>query len=103
MAEINDFRGTKVGNLVVEYVEMLDDDTCILSFETIDDEEDENVVDDIQVEYWLDEDSWHFNVSYFEKESGDYFDTTKTIHLTENDKNQCKEIIKKYLKQITTD
>ena len=102
MAEINDFRGTKVGNLVVECVEMLDDDTCILSFETIDDEEDENVVDDIQVEYWLDEDSWHFNVSYFEKESGDFLDM-EAANLTEDDKNWCKEIIGEYLKQITTD
>lgn len=96
------FRGTKVGNLVVECVEMLDDDTCILSFETIDDEEDENVVDDIQVEYWLDEDSWHFNVSYFEKESGEYLDM-EAANLTEDDKNRCKEIIGEYLKQITTD
>ena len=102
MTEINDFRGTKVGNLVVECVEMLDDDTCILSFETIPDEEDENVTKDIQAEYWLDENSWHFNVSYFEKKSGDYLDTDTAI-LTEDDKNRCKEIINEYLKQITTD
>ena len=96
MAEINDFRGTKVGNLVVECVEMLDDDTCVLSFKTIPDEENENVLDDIQVEYWLDEDSWHFNVSYFEKESGDFLDV-EAVNLTEDDKNRCKEIINEYL------
>ena len=102
MAEINDFRGTKVGNLVAECVEMLDNDTCILSFETIPDEEDENVTKDIQAEYWLDEDSWHFNVSYFDKKNGDYLDTDTAI-LTGDDKNRCKEIINEYLKQITTD
>ena len=96
MAEINDFRGTKVGNLVVECVEMLDDDTCVLSFKTIPDEENENVLDDIQVEYWLDEDSWHFIVSYFDRDTGYYLDTDTAV-LTEDDKNRCKEIINEYL------
>ena len=101
MADINDFRRTKVGNLVVECVEMLDKDTCVLSFKTIPDEENENVLDDIQVEYWLDEDSWHFIVSYFDRDTGCYLDTDDAI-LTEDDKNRCKEIINEYLKQITT-
>ena len=102
VAEINDYRGTKVGEYTVECVEMLDSDTCILSFETIDDEEDEDTVVDITAEYWIDEDSWHFNDTFFVKGSGDYLDTCKTTHLTEEEKDRCKEIIVKYLNQFTS-
>lgn len=96
MADINDFRGTKVGSHIIDCVEMLDFETCILSFEA--EQEGTDFVDS-QAEYWIDENSWHFNDVWFDKD-GSYTETKKTERLTEEEQKQCKEIIKEYLKQF---
>ena len=99
MAEINDFRRTQVGTHVVDGVEMLDKDTCILYFEEEYDKGTKNAGVCTQAEYWLDEDKWVFQDCWYDSE-GNFLDSLQTERLTDWEKNKCKEIINEFIKQV---
>ena len=85
-----------IGNYVVDGIEMLDDDTCALYLEEFN--EDDVVVSPV-IEKWLDEDKFVFMDNYFE-ENGYFIDSEETTHLTEEDKEKCKEFINSWLEDL---
>lgn len=97
MADINNFQGVKVGRHTVDLVEMIDKDTCLLSFES---EVIGNVLVTTQAERWLDEDKWWFEDNYYDKE-GNFIDWTECHRLCETEIKESKNIINKFLKQLS--
>lgn len=91
-------RGDKIviGGYFVSGIEMLDNDTCAMYFE---DFTEGDVMYGMVVEYWLDEDSWHFSDSKFAL-NGYFIDAEETTHLTEDDKEECKKFINGWLKKL---
>lgn len=87
---------TEVGKFVIEYIEMLDDTTCNMGFFAVENEEGSS---QIEVEYWLDEDSWHFVTKYYDKD-GDYVDWTPCDIFTEEEKQKCKDIMTDYIDSV---
>ena len=85
-----------IGNYIVSSIEMLDKDTCAMFFK---DFTEGNVMYGIVVEYWLDEDSWHFLDNRFTLD-GYFIDSEESTHLLEEEKQKCKEIIEKWIVNI---
>ena len=85
-----------IGGYTIDGIEMIDDDTCWLYFE---DFNEGDVTIGIVVEKWLDEDSWHFVDNYFEP-NGDFIDWENSTHLSEEDKEKCKEFINSWLEDL---
>lgn len=85
-----------VGGHVIDGIEMLDDSTCCLYFEEF--EEDGYLVC-IVVEYWLDEDSWHFIDNFYDKD-GYFIDHEETTYLSEKDKTFCMDFIKSWIEDL---
>lgn len=84
-----------VGSHKVESIEMLDNVTCLLIF--VDEEDKENNTHvSIQVEYWLDEQTWHFNDLWYDAD-GMYIESVETEHLTPEQKEKCKEIMNTWM------
>lgn len=92
------YMGEKViiGGYVVSDIEMLDKSTCIMYFEIF---TEGDVMIGIVVEKWLDDDSWHFNDSYFEL-NGDFIDSENSTHLLDADKEKCKEFINSWIEDL---
>ena len=86
-----------IGGYIVSDIMMLDDDTCAMYFK---DFAEGNVMYGIVVEYWLDEDSWHFVDNRFAL-NGYFINSEDSTHLLEEDRQKCKEIIKTWLKDLT--
>ena len=82
-----------IGGYVVSGLEMLDDDTCAMYFEGF---TEGDVMYGIVVEYWLDEDSWHFSDNIFAL-NGYFIDSEDSTHLTDEDKEKCKEFINTWI------
>ena len=85
-----------IGDYIVSSIEMLDKDTCAMFFK---DFTEGNVMYGIVVEYWLDEDSWHFLDNRFTL-GGDFINSEESTHLLEEEKQKCKEIIEKWIVNI---
>ena len=85
-----------IGDYVVDGIEMLDDDTCILYLEEF---SEGDVVVGPTIEKWLDEDKFVFMDNYFETD-GTFINSEETIHLTDEDKEKCKEFIKSWLEDL---
>jgi len=86
----------KVGNYAIEDISMLDKDTCCMCFYA---ESDDNGSSQIEVEYWLDDNSWHFLVNYYD-EVGDYVDNTICSVFNDREVEKCKDIINEFLSSI---
>lgn len=82
-----------IGDYIVSDIMMLDDDTCTMYFKEF---TEGNVMYGIVVEYWLDEDSWHFVDNRFAID-GSLINSEESTHLLEEDKQKCKEIIESWL------
>lgn len=87
---------TIIDGHVIEGIEMLDDDTCCLYFE--DETEGDNIITTI-VEYWADEDSWHFLDNIFDLD-GMFLDHCDTERLTENGKTKVMEYMKEWMEDL---
>ena len=85
-----------IGGYTIDGIEMLDNDTCCLYFE---DFNEGDVTIAIVVEKWLDEDSWHFMDNYFESDGG-FINAENSTHLSEEDKEKCKEFINSWLEDL---
>ena len=97
---MKDYMGDKImiGGYFVDGIEMLDDNTCAMYFE---DFTEGDVMYGIVVEYWLDEDSWHFSDNRFAL-NGYFIDSEDdSTHLTDEDKEKCKEFIKSWLEDLS--
>ena len=86
-----------IGGYIVSDIMMLDDDTCAMYFK---DFAEGNVMYGIVVEYWLDDDSWHFLDNKFTID-GYFINSEESTHLLEDDKQKCKEIIENWLEDLT--
>lgn len=85
-----------IGNYIVSSIEMLDEDTCTMYFKKF---REGNVMHRLIVEYWLDEDSWHFFDDRFTLD-GDFINSEESTRLLEEDKQKCKEIIERRIVNI---
>lgn len=85
-----------IGDYVVDGIEMLDDDTCCLYFEDF--TEGDVIVSPI-VEKWIDMDKFIFMDNYFEA-YGHFINSEETTHLTDEDKEKCKEFINSWLEDL---
>lgn len=85
-----------IGGYVVDGIEMLDDDTCCLYFEDF--TEGDVIVSPI-VEKWIDMDKFIFMDNYFEA-YGHFINSEETTHLTDEDKEKCKEFINSWLEDL---
>ncbi len=85
-----------IGGYAVSGIEMLDDNTCAMYFE---DFTEGLLMIGIVVEKWLDENSWHFMDNYFDKD-GSFIDWEETTHLTDEDKEKCKEFINSWIEGL---
>ena len=85
-----------IGGYCVSGIEMLDDSTCAMYFE---DFTEGDVIYGIVVEYWLDEDSWHFMDNRFAL-NGYFIESEDSTHLLEEDKQKCKEFINSWLEDL---
>lgn len=81
---------TTIDGHVIEGIEMLDNDTCCLYFE--DETEGDNIIT-TTVEYWADEDSWHFIDNIYDLD-GTFLDHCDTERLTEEGKTKVMEYMK---------
>ena len=85
-----------IGGYVVDGIEMLDNDTCCLYFE---DFNEGDMLISIVVEKWLDEDRFVFMDNYFDNE-GMFINAEETTHLTDEDKEKCKEFINSWIEDL---
>lgn len=85
-----------IGKHKIETIEMLDDSTCFLSF-TAEPVEDSNFLT-IVVEYWLDEDTWHFNGQYYEVD-GSFIDYEDFNLLSDEEEKECKNLMLGWMKE----
>ena len=97
MKQSKDYWLRSIGKHKVSDIYMLDKYTCLLRLET-------EKLDDIfsvqtEIEYWLDEKSWHFNDAITERETEDFVGTYKSENLTDEEKKECKELIMQFLKE----
>ena len=92
-----DYTYTEVDGLVVADLFMLDKDTCNLSFFTKEVDNNNHVT--TEVEYWLDDNTWHFIDNLYD-EDGMFVNSCDTINLTNRGKEMCKEIITEFLSSI---
>lgn len=85
-----------IGGYTIDGIEMLDDVTCCLYFEAF--KEGDNMTS-IVVEKWLDDDSWHFMDNHFE-EYGYFIDAEESTHLSEEEKEECKNFINSWIEDL---
>lgn len=85
-----------IGDYTVDGIEMLDDDTCCLFFEEV---EEGNVLVSVVVEYWLDDNTWHFMDNYYE-DDGNFINAEETTHLSADDKEECMTFMKSWLEDL---
>ena len=85
-----------IGNYIVSSIEMLDEDTCTMYFKEF---TEGNVMYRMNVEYWIDEDSWHFFEDRFTLD-GYFINGEESTHLLEEEKQKCKEIIERRIVNI---
>ena len=85
-----------IGGYVVDGIEMLDDTTCAMYFENF---TEGDVMYGIVVEYWLDDDSWHFTDNRFAL-NGYFIDDEESTHLLEEDKQKCKEFMQSWIEDL---
>lgn len=85
-----------IGGYVVNGIEMLDDDTCALYLEEFN--EGDVVVSPV-IEKWLDEDKFVFMDNYFDND-GMFIDAEETTHLSEKEKEECKEFINSWIEDL---
>ena len=79
-----------IGGYTIDSIEMFDNDACCLFFE---DFNEDGLIISIVVEKWLD---WHFMDIYFESD-GSFIKADNSTHLSEEDKEKCKEFINSWL------
>ena len=85
-----------IGNYIVSSIEMLDEDTCTMYFKKF---REGNVMYRMIVEYWIDEDRWHFFEDRFTLD-GYFINSEESTHLLEDDKQKCTEIIERRIVNI---
>ena len=85
-----------IGGYAVSGIEMLDDNTCAMYFE---DFTEGDVMYGIVVEKWLDDNSWHFSDNRFAL-NGYFIDSDDSTHLTDEDKEKCKEFINSWIEDL---
>ena len=85
-----------IGDYVVDGIEMLDDDTCVLYLEEFN--EGDVVVSPI-IEKWIDMDKFVFMDNYFDND-GMFINSEETTHLTDEEKEECKEFINSWLEDL---
>lgn len=85
-----------IGGYVVDGIEMLDNTTCAMYFDNF---TEGDVMYGIVVEYCLDEDSWHFSDNRFAL-NGYFIDSEDSTHLTDEDKEKCKEFINSWIEDL---
>ena len=85
-----------IGKYIVSSIEMLDEDTCTMYFKEF---REGNVMYRMNVEYWIDEDSWHFFEDRFTLD-GYFINGEESTHLLEEEKQKCKEIIERRIVNI---
>ena len=95
---MEDYMGDRIviGDYVVNGIEMLDDDTCILYLEEFN--EGDVVVSPI-IEKWIDMDKFVFMDNYFEND-GTFINAEETTHLSEDEKEKCKRFINEWLETL---
>lgn len=96
MYTINDFHGVKIGRNTIDCIEMLDHETCLLSFEPV--EDGENLIT-TQAERWLDENKWKFVDNYYDKD-GMFLNSIESQRLCGLEIKQIKDVINEFLKQV---
>lgn len=87
---------TFIDGHVVEDIFMLDNETCVLDFVVERDSGENNSGVVTEVEYWLDEDSWHFRDMWYDSE-GDFICDYDTERLSDDGKKKCVEMIKSFI------
>lgn len=94
---MEDYMGDRImiGDYVVDGIEMFDDDTCVLYLEEFN--EGDVVVSPI-IEKWIDMGKFVFTDNYFNNNGG--FFNSETTHLTDEDKEKCKEFINSWLEDL---
>ena len=85
-----------IGDYVVDGIEMLDDDTCVLYLEEFN--EGDVVVSPI-IEKWIVMDKFVFMDNYFDND-GMFINSEETTHLTDEEKEECKEFINSWLEDL---
>ena len=85
-----------IGDYTVDGIEMLDDETCCLFFEEV---EEGNFLVSVVVEYWLDDNTWHFMDNYYEND-GHFISVEETTHLSADDKEECMTFMKSWLEDL---
>ena len=95
---MKDYMGDRIviGVYVIEGIEMLDEDTCVLYLEGFN--EGDAVVSPI-IEKWIDEDKFVFMDNYFDND-GNFIVSEKTTHLTDEEKEMCKAFIDSWLEDL---
>lgn len=96
----------KIGNKVVEEIAMLDDTTCVLTFEPHRDKE-EGILISTQVEYWIERDanwpriyeSWHYIDSKYDAGDGSYIEQYESVRLNEEEKSECREVMLRWMQE----
>ena len=85
-----------IGDYVVDGIEMLGDDTCVLYLEEFN--EGDVVVSPI-IEKWIDMDKFVFMDNYFDND-GMFINSEETTHLTDEEKKECKEFVNSWLEDL---
>ena len=85
-----------IGDYVVDGIEMFGNDTCVLYLEEFN--EGDVVVSPI-VEKWIDMDKFIFMDNYFDND-GMFINSEETTHLTDEDKEKCKEFINSWIEDL---
>lgn len=95
---MEDYMGEKVmiGDWVVDGIEMFGNDTCVLYLGDFN--EGDEIVSPV-IEKWLDDDKFIFLDNYFE-EDGTFINEEETTHLTDEEKEKCKEFINSWLEDL---
>lgn len=93
---VKNYRYTEVGKYVVEDIFMLDNSTCNMTFFA---EKVKDGLKQIEVEYWLDDKSWHFVMNYYDDYEG-FVDHEEFKGFTEEEKQKCKDIMAEYIDSV---
>lgn len=81
---------------------MLDNATCVLTLVAVNEKVNgEEVLKSTQVEYWLDEGTFHYNDLYYDLDGG--FIDSEEAGLTDIEKGQCDSAIQNWLLERNID
>ena len=86
-----------IGKHKVSDIYMFNKDICVLSLET--EKLDDNFSVRTEIEYCLDEKSWHFNDTISASETEDFVGSYESEYLTGEEKEECKKFIMTFLKE----